>query len=191
MEKQKDKTLKDELPRSVAAQYATGDQWRNNSSLISSASVRSILLLSFIVPIFAWNVPLVALIFLKRSLVFQILLFSSISLHWSLRTAFLSPLVILWNSAFRWVSVQFSHSVMSDSLRPHGLQHARLPCPSPTSGVYSNSCPLSRWCHSTISSSVIPLSPCLQPFASIRVFSNEYIFPISFALHVSSFLSYV
>ena len=53
-------------------------------------------------------------------------------------------------------SIQFSPSVVSDSLRPHGLQHARLPCPSPTPGVYSNSCPLSRWCHPTISSSVSP-----------------------------------
>ena len=70
--------------------------------LISSVSVRSIPFLSFIEPIFAWNVPLVSLIFLKRSLVFPILLFSSISLHWSLRKAFLSLLAILWNSAFKW-----------------------------------------------------------------------------------------
>ena len=60
--------------------------------------------------------------------------------------------------------VQFSRSVMSDSLQPHGLQHARLPCPSPTPGAYSNSCPLSRWCHPTISSSVIPFSSLLQSF---------------------------
>ena len=53
---------------------------------------------------------------------------------------------------------------MSDSLRPHGLQHARLPCPSPAPGVYPNSCPSSRWCHPTISSSVIPFSSCLQSF---------------------------
>ena len=71
--------------------------------LISSASVRSILFLSFIEPIFAWNVPLVSLIFLKRSVVFPILLFSSLSLHWSLRKPFLSLLAILWNSAFRWI----------------------------------------------------------------------------------------
>ena len=69
--------------------------------LISSASVRSIPFLSFIEPIFAWNVPLVSLIFLKRSLVFPILLFSSIYLHWSLRKAFLFLLAILWNSASR------------------------------------------------------------------------------------------
>ena len=59
-------------------------------------------------------------------------------------------------------SVQFSHSVMSDSLQPRGLQHTRPPCPSPTPGVYSNSCPLSWWCHPIISSSVIPFSSCLQ-----------------------------
>ena len=61
-------------------------------------------------------------------------------------------------------SGQFSHSVMSDSLWPHGLQHTRPPCLSPTPGVYSNSCPLSRWCHLTISSSVVPFSSCLQSF---------------------------
>ena len=63
--------------------------------------------LSFIEPIFACNVPLVPLIFLKRSLVFPILLFSSISLHWSLRKAFLSLFAVLWNSAFRWVYLSF------------------------------------------------------------------------------------
>ena len=68
-------------------------------------------------------------------------------------------------------SVQFSHSVLSNSLPPHELQHARSPCPSPTLRVHPNSCPLSRWCHPTISSSVVPFSSCHQP--SIRVFSNE------------------
>ena len=75
--------------------------------LISPTSARSIPFLSFIKPIFAWNVPLVSLIFLKRSLVFPILLFSSISLHWSLRRAFLSLLAVLWNSAFRQVYLSF------------------------------------------------------------------------------------
>ena len=69
--------------------------------LISSASVRSRSFLSFTEAIFAWNIPLVSVIFLKRSLVFPILLFSSISLHWSLRKAFLSLHAILWNSVFR------------------------------------------------------------------------------------------
>ena len=59
---------------------------------------------------------------------------------------------------------QFSGSVVSDSLWPHGLQHARLPCPSPTPGAYSNSCPLSRWCHPAISFSVVPFSFHLQSF---------------------------
>ena len=69
-------------------------------------------------------------------------------------------------------SVQFSHSVVSDSLRPHGLPHARPPCPSPIPRVYSNSCPLSWWCHPTTH----PLSSLLllpSIFPSIRVFSNE------------------
>ena len=59
---------------------------------------------------------------------------------------------------------QFSHSVMSDSLWPHGQQHARLPCPPPTPEAYSNSCPLSQWCHATVSSYVIPFSSHLQYF---------------------------
>ena len=64
-------------------------------------------------------------------------------------------------------SVQFSHSVMSDSLLSHGSQHARPPCPSPTPEIYSvgiYSCPLSQWCHPTISSSVVPFSSCPQSF---------------------------
>ena len=79
----------------------------------------------------------------------------------------------------------FSCSVMSDSLRPHGLQHARLPCPSSSPRVFSNSCPLRQWWHSTISSSVIPFSSCLQSFPGSGSFlksqlsfsissSNEY-----------------
>ena len=75
---------------------------------ISSASVRSIPFLSSLVPILAWNVPLVSLIFWKRSLVFPILLFSSISLHWSLRKASLSLLAILWNPAFKLVCLSYS-----------------------------------------------------------------------------------
>ena len=64
------------------------------------------------------------------------------------------------------MSVQFSRSVMSNSLQPHGLQHPRLPCLSPTPGAYSNSCPLSGWCHPTISSSVVPFSSHLQSFSA-------------------------
>ena len=65
--------------------------------------------------------------------------------------------------------VQFSRSVVSDSLWPHGLQHARLPCPSPTPRACSNSCPSSRWCHPTTSSSAVP-SSCLQSFPAIGSF---------------------
>ena len=81
--------------------------------LISSASIRSIQFLPFIEPIYTWNFPLVSPIFLTRSLVFPILLFSSISLHWSLRKAFLSLLAILWNSAFKCIYLSFSHLFFS------------------------------------------------------------------------------
>ena len=68
------------------------------------------------------------------------------------------------------VSVQFSRSFVSNSLLPCGLQHARPPCPSSSPRVYSNSCPLTRWCHPTISSSVIPFSSCLQSFQHQNLF---------------------
>ena len=70
----------------------------------------------------------------------------------------------------------FSHSVVSDSLQPHGLQHARLPCPSPSPGVCSNSCPLSWWCYPTISSSVVPFSSCLQSFLALGSFKMSWLF---------------
>ena len=72
-------------------------------------------------------------------------------------------------------SVQFSCSVVSDSLGPHGLQYARLPCPSPTPGVHPNPCPLSQWCHRTISSSVV-LSSCLQSFPALWSFPMSRFF---------------
>ena len=71
---------------------------------------------------------------------------------------------------------QFSHSVLSDSLQPHGLQHARLPCPSTNSGAYSNSCPSSRWCHPTISSSVVPFSSFSQSFPALGCFPMSQLF---------------
>ena len=73
-------------------------------------------------------------------------------------------------------SVQFSHSVVSNSLQPHRLQHARLPCPSSAPGAYSNSCPLSRWYHPTISSSVVPFSSHLQSFPSSGSFLMSQFF---------------
>ena len=74
------------------------------------------------------------------------------------------------------IAVQFSRSVTSDYLWPHGLQHARPPCLSTTSRVYSNSCPLSRWCHPTISASVVPLSSRLQSFPASGSFPMSQFF---------------
>ena len=73
-------------------------------------------------------------------------------------------------------SVQFSRSVMSNSLRPHKSQHARPPCPSPSTGVHSNSCPLSQWCHPTISSSVIPFSSYPQSLPASETFPMSQLF---------------
>ena len=90
-----------------------------------------------------------------------------------------------WTSLVHWIwwlqlqyisLVQFSCSVMSDTLPPHGLQQAKLPCPSPTPSVYSNSCPLNQWCHTTISSSVVPFSPCLQSFPASGFFQMSQLF---------------
>ena len=73
-------------------------------------------------------------------------------------------------------SVQFSCSVVSNSLRPHESQHARPPCPSPTLGVYPNSCPLSQWCHPAISSSIVPFSSCPQSFPASGSFPMSQLF---------------
>ena len=89
-------------------------------------------------------------------------------------------IALLWDPELTLLStiqpVQFSHSVMSDSLWSNGLQHAKPPCPSPTHRVYSNSCPLSRWWHPTISSSVIPLSFCLWSFPASGSFTMSQLF---------------
>ena len=77
---------------------------------------------------------------------------------------------------FSFSSVQFSRSVVSDSLWPHELQHTRPPCPSPTPGVHPDPCPLSRWCHPGISSSVIPFSSCPQSFPALGSFPMSQLF---------------
>ena len=78
---------------------------------------------------------------------------------------------------YYFTPIHFSSvSVVSDSLRPHGLQLFRPPCPPPTTGAYSNSCPLSLWCHPTISSSVLPFSSCLQSLPASRSFSMSQFF---------------
>ena len=112
---------------------------------------------------------------------------------------FISPKFVCWNLSpimmafggghlkvirswglFSWV--QFSHSVMSDSLWPHEPQHTRPPCPSPTPRVYSKSRPLNRWCHPTISSSGIPFSSCVQSFPASGSFQMSWLFASGWAL---------
>ena len=82
---------------------------------------------------------------------------------------------VIWATNM-WQILLFSHFIMFDSLRPHELQHAGPPCPSPTPGVYPNSYPLSLWCHPTISSSVIPFSSCPQSFPTSGSFQASQLF---------------
>ena len=91
----------------------------------------------------------------------------------------------------RFSSVQFSRPVVSNSLRPHECQHARPPCPSPTSRVYSNSCPSCRWCHPAISSSVIPFSSCPQSLPASGSFPMSQLFAWVYLLsiHTTSWFS--
>ena len=86
------------------------------------------------------------------------------------------PRLVRGVHSIQFSSVQFSHSVVSNSLQPHGLQHVRLPCPSPSPGAYSNSYKLSWWCHPTISSSVIPFFSCLQSFPASASFLMSQFF---------------
>ena len=94
----------------------------------------------------------------------------------SLEITLADPQVFWVYTCLDFSLVQFSHSVVSDSLRPHELQQTRIPCPSPTPGACSNSCPLSQWCHPTISSSVVPFSSCLQFFPASRSFQMNQFF---------------
>ena len=87
-----------------------------------------------------------------------------------------SPWFYLCAQCLRFSSVQFSCSVVSDSLWPHELQHTRPPCPSPTPGVYPNSCWSSRWCHPAISSSVVPFSSCPQALPASESFPMSQLF---------------
>ena len=91
----------------------------------------------------------------------------ALSFSWSHVYFYLFGCARSWASQVELSSVQFSCSSVSDSLQPHGLQHTRLPCPSPTPGACSNSFPSCRWCHPTISSSVFRFSPCLQSFPAL------------------------
>ena len=101
--------------------------------------------------------------------------FRNLKVKWK-KTVFQTKIMFQENSRLFSCSVQFSRSVVSDSLQPHGLQHARLSCPSPTPAAYSNSCPSSRWCHPTISSSVVPFSSRLQLFPASGSFLMSQFF---------------
>ena len=89
---------------------------------------------------------------------------------------YISLKFILFTQIFNLLLLLFCHSVMSDSLQPHGLQRARLPCLSPFPRVCSKSCPLNQWCHPTISSSVVPFSSCLQSFSASGSFPMSQLF---------------
>ena len=88
----------------------------------------------------------------------------------------MAPLGVSFPCWLRISSVQFSHSVVSDSLRPHESQHARPPCPTPTPGIHPNSCPSSWWCHPAISSSVVPFSSCPQSLPASESFPMSQLF---------------
>ena len=115
------------------------------------------------------------------------------SVHGIFQARVLEWVVISFSREMLFSSVQFSHSVVSNSLWPHESQHARPPCPSPTPWAYSNSCPSSRWCHPAISSSVVPFSSCPPIPPSIRVFPSESTLHMrclkywSFSFSISSF----
>ena len=105
---------------------------------------------------------------------------------WILSKAFPASIEIIISS------VQLSHSVVSDSLRPHELQHARPRCPSPTPGVHSDSCPSRQWCHPAISSSVVPFSSCPQSLPASESFPMSQLFSwggqspgVSFSFNIS------
>ena len=101
----------------------------------------------------------------------------SFIIHLSIRPKSIFWVLTVWKGHARnWGRLQFSFSVVSDSLWPHGLQCARLPCPSLAPGACSNSCPLSQWCHPTILSSVIPFSSCLQSFPASGSFPMSQFF---------------
>ena len=100
--------------------------------------------------------------------------------YWAQTSERKKSTVFLWkgkhNTAIQFSSVQFSRSVVSDSSQPHGLQHTRPPCLSPAPRVYSNLCPLSQWCHPTISSSVVPFSSRFQSFPATGFFQMSQLF---------------
>ena len=107
----------------------------------------------------------------------SIIMLLSVSLFMTINIFLIYKVFALYiEASMLGASVQFSHSVMSNSLQPHELQHITLPCPSPTPRVYSNSYPLSRWCHPTISSSVVPFFSHVQSFPASKSFQMSQFF---------------
>ena len=151
MKRQKARTLKDELPRSVGAKYATGEEWRNNSRKNEEMEPKQ-----------------------KQHLVVDMT--GGGSKVWCCKQQYY---VGTWNvrsmNQGKFTSVQFSCSVVSYSLHPHEPQHTRPPCTSPTWSL-PNSCPLSCWYHLTISSSVVPFSSWPQAFPASGSFPMNQLF---------------
>ena len=136
-------------------------------------------------PITSWQIDGSKHDFLS-SVIIKMLLCLTASRHWINSGVSHSPAP---SHVLRFSSAQFSRSVVSNYLQPHGLQHVRPPCPSPTPGACSNSCPLTQWCHATISSSVVPFSYCLQSFPASGSFSSDSVLPIRWPKYWSFSLS--
>ena len=111
----------------------------------------------------------------KETVIYTVLLVINLN-QWHCSHEELNHYLLVWSLEPNFSSVQFSCSVVSDCLWPHGLKHTRPPCSSPTPGVYSNSCPLSWWCHPTISSSVISFSSRLRYFPVSGSFQMSQLF---------------
>ena len=126
----------------------------------------SILILSSLLQCSEQGVNIVLWMHSRCIYLFQQFFFFNLRYNWHITLCkFKVYNVLIWHTyILQYYSVQFSRSVVSNSLWPHEPQHARPPSPSPTPGVHPNPCPLSRWCHTTISSSVVPFSPCPQSF---------------------------
>ena len=173
-EKAKDRTLNDELPRLIGAQYATRHHWRKNSRKNEEMESKQKQHLALDVTgdgskvwwckeqycIGNWDVGSI------NQGKLQVVIQEMARVNTD----------ILGISELKWTSVQFSHQVVSDSLGPHESQHARPSCPSPTPGVDPNSCPLSRWCPPTISSSVVPFFTHPQSFPASGSFQMSQLF---------------
>ena len=139
-----------------------------------------------------YNIGVSVILNLHQHLVSSVSLILSIllSVWWHLIVVFWSLLIAPYSCA-PVSSVQFSHSVVSDSLEPHELQHAMPPCPSPTPGIQPNPCPLSQWCHPTISSSVVPFSSGLQSFPASGSFKMSQVLLYCWFLVLMSFNKYL